>query len=92
MAEGPGRWLESLGRLRPELELVQDEAVLARWDDDPWAGAAYSVAPEPDLVAALRRPLGSLAFAGEHLGGQFHGLMEGALRSGLEAATTLLRP
>ena len=90
VAGGPGRWLESLGRLRPELELVSAEAVLARWDDDPWAGAAYSVAPEPDLVAALSETLGPLAFAGEHLGGRFHGLMEGALRSGHEAANRLL--
>ena len=79
-------WLESLARLRPELELEPAGAVLSRWDDDPWAGAAYSVSPAPDLVAALRRPLGPLAFAGEHLGGRFHGLMEGALRSGREAA------
>jgi monoamine oxidase len=90
VADGPERWLESLGRLRPDLELVADEAVLARWDDDTWAGAAYSVAPDPDLVAALSDPLGPLAFAGEHLGGRFHGLMEGALRSGREAATRLI--
>jgi len=89
VAEGAGRWLASLSRLRPELELLSAGAVLARWDDDPWAGAAYSVAPDPDLVAALSEPLGPLAFAGEHLGGRFHGLMEGALRSGKAAAERL---
>ncbi len=90
VAGGPGGWLESLERLRPDLELISDEAVLARWDDDRWAGAAYSVAPERDLVGALEEPLGALAFAGEHLGGRFHGLMEGALRSGRAAAERLL--
>ena len=82
VAEGPERWLESLARLRPELELEPAGAVLSRWDDDPWAGAAYSVSPPPQLVGPLQRPLGPLAFAGEHLGGRYHGLMEGALRSG----------
>ncbi len=88
--DGPGKWLESLARLRPDLDLEPAGAVLSRWDDDPWAGAAYSVAPEADLVAALRGPLGPLAFAGEHLGGSYHGLMEGALRSGREAVAELL--
>ena len=90
VADGPARWLESLARLRPELELEPPGAVLSRWDDDPWAGAAYSVSPPPQLVEALQRPLGPLAFAGEHLGGRYHGLMEGALRSGREAAESLL--
>ena len=90
VAAGPERWLESLARLRPELELEPAEAVLSRWDDDPWAGAAYSVSPPPQLVEALRQPLGPLAFAGEHLGGRYHGLMEGALRSGRDAAERVL--
>ncbi len=44
---GPGRWLESLAALRPELALEPDGAVLSTWDDDPWVGAAYSVSPRP---------------------------------------------
>jgi monoamine oxidase len=38
----------------------------------------------------LARPLGALAFAGEHTAGAFHGLMEGALRSGVRAAEDVL--
>ena len=90
VAGGPGRWLESLGRLRPELELVSAEAVLARWDDDPWAGAAYSVAPEPDLVAALRRAAGTARLrrrAPRRPLPRPHG---GSARSGQEAADRLL--
>jgi monoamine oxidase len=90
VADGPERWLESLARLRPDLELEPAGAVLARWDDDPWAGAAYSVSPPQQLLEPLREARGPLAFAGEHLGGRFHGLMEGALRSGREAAERLL--
>jgi monoamine oxidase len=43
-------------------------------------------------TAELARPLRSLAFASEHTGGEWHGLMEGALRSGWRAARDLLGP
>ena len=42
VAEGPAAWLDSLARLRPELALDPDGAVLSTWDDDPWVEAAYS--------------------------------------------------
>ena len=38
---------------------------------------------------ALAEPVGPLAFAGEHIGGRFNGLMEGAIRSGRAAAAAL---
>ena len=38
-----------------------------------------------------RRPVGPLLFAGEHTAGAWHGLMEGALRSGVRAAQQLLQ-
>ena len=63
--------------------------MLSTWDDDPWVGAAYSLAPDAETRAALIAPLGPLAFAGEHLGGEFAALMEGAIRSGREAATRI---
>ena len=86
---GPGRWLESLAALRPELALEPDGAVLSIWDDDPWVGAAYSVSPPPPVAAALADPAGPLAFAGEHTAGQYNALMEGAIRSGRRAAAQL---
>jgi monoamine oxidase len=89
-AAGPDRWLESVAALRPELELDPGGAVLSTWDDDTWVGAAYSVAGGDSRLAPLREPLGPLAFAGEHLGGAHQALMEGALRSGREAAARLL--
>ena len=90
VAAGPGRWLESVNALRPDLALDFDGAVLSTWDDDAWVGAAYSVSPPPGLTAALAEPVGPLVFAGEHVGGAFNGLMEGAIRSGRAAARTLL--
>ena len=89
VSAGPGTWLESVSALRPDLALEVDGAVLSTWDDDPWVGAAYSVSP-PAATTALTEPVGPIAFAGEHLGGDFHGLMEGAIRSGRAAARALL--
>jgi len=91
VSAGPARWLASLERLRPDLELDSDGALLSTWSDDPWAGAAYSTSPPAELAELSERPVGPLAFAGEHLGGAFAALMEGAIRSGRAAAQTLLR-
>jgi monoamine oxidase len=90
--EGPGGWLAALGELRPELDLEAGEALLTTWSDDPWALGAYSARSRTSPLRAdvLARPLGALAFAGEHTAGAFHGLMEGALRSGVRAAEDVL--
>jgi monoamine oxidase len=90
VAAGPERWLASLERLRPDLDLDGDSVLLSTWADDPWAGAAYSTSPPPELAALGGRPAGPLAFAGEHLGGAYAALMEGAIRSGRTAARMLL--
>jgi monoamine oxidase len=85
VADGAERWLGSLARLRPDLDLDPGGAVLSTWSDDPWIRAAYSTSPPPPDT----RPIGPLAFAGEHLGGAFAALMEGAIRSGRAAASAL---
>ncbi|HKP20713.1 MAG TPA: FAD-dependent oxidoreductase, partial [Thermoleophilaceae bacterium] len=87
---GPSRWLDSLERLRSDLDLETSGAVLSTWDDDPWVGAAYSTTPPPEVEAAVAHPTGPLAFAGEHTAGEHHALMEGAVRSGRRAARSLL--
>jgi monoamine oxidase len=89
--DGPSRWLESLARLRDDLELDRDGALLSTWHDDPWVGAAYSTSPPPQVAAAAEHPVGPLAFAGEHTAGEHYALMEGAIRSGRRAARSLLR-
>jgi monoamine oxidase len=85
--EGPAAWVESVTRLRPDLELVPEGAVLSTWDDDPWVGAAYSCAA-PDEQAW--RPIGPFHICGEHTAGAFAALMEGALRSGQRVAAEIL--
>jgi monoamine oxidase len=78
--------------LRPDLVYAEGEPLLSTWDDDPWAGGAYSARSlaSPLDDTALAAPVGPLVFAGEHTAGPWHGLMEGALRSGLRAAGQLL--
>jgi monoamine oxidase len=90
LVSGPERWLDSLAGLRPDLELDPAGAVLSTWADDPWVGGAYSTSPAVALASVSERPVGPLAFAGEHLGGGFAALMEGAIRSGRQAARSLL--
>jgi monoamine oxidase len=89
---GPGTWLAALATLRPELELDLTSPLLTTWHDDPWAQGAYSARSfsSPLDTEALARPIGPLAFAGEHTAGDWHGMMEGALRSGRRAAEDVL--
>ncbi len=85
--EGSRAWVESVTRLRPDLELAADGAVLSTWDDDPWVGAAYAC-DVPDEGAW--RPVGPFHACGEHTAGAFAALMEGALRSGRRVADEIL--
>jgi monoamine oxidase len=96
LTDGPETWIDAVAALRPDLVLDRDGAVLSTWSDDPWVSAAYSARSlsSPMDDAALAAPVGPIHFAGEHTAADFHGLMEGALRSGLRAAgeITTARP
>ncbi|MFL5891999.1 MAG: flavin monoamine oxidase family protein [Solirubrobacterales bacterium] len=85
-------WIEELGGLRPDLELDPEMALLSTWHDDPWVRGSYSArsVSSPLRDADLSTPIGPLFFAGEHTAGDWHGLMEGAIRSGERAAGQLL--
>jgi monoamine oxidase len=89
---GPAPWSAAAAALRPDLELDLTTTLLCTWADDPWVRGAYSArsVSSPIDDAELARPLGNLAFAGEHTAGAEHGMMDGALRSGLRAANDLL--
>jgi monoamine oxidase len=89
---GPERWASELAELRPDLMLDTSSALTATWHDDPWALGGYSARSlrSPMDDDELARPVGCLAFAGEHTAGDWHGLMEGALRSGMRAAKELV--
>ncbi len=86
---GPESWAEAVRLLRPDLDYAGGPPLLATWHDDPWARGAYSARTlsSPLDEEALARPVGPVAFAGEHTAGPWHALMEGALRSGLRAAS-----
>lgn len=90
--ESLGGWLAELTALRPDLELDPEVALLSTWHDDPWVRGSYSArsVSSPLRDAELSIPVGPLFFAGEHTAGDWHGLMEGALRSGERAAGQLL--
>ena len=85
-------WIEELAGLRRDLELDPEVALLSTWHDDPWVRGSYSArsVSSPLRDADLSTPIGPLFFAGEHTAGDWHGLMEGALRSGERAAGQLL--
>jgi monoamine oxidase len=84
----PARWAAALRDLRPDLDLDTAQTLHVTWHDDPWARGGYSARSIASRMDddELQRPLGCLSFAGEHTAGDWHGLMEGALRSGLRAA------
>ncbi len=90
---GPERWVDELERLRPDLSLDPSTLLLSTWNGDPWARGAYSAESATSAIdtETLTRRVGPLAFAGEHTAGRWHGLMEGALRSGVRAAQQLLQ-
>jgi monoamine oxidase len=94
LRSGPERWIAALQKLRPDLDLDPSGAQISTWADDPWARGAYSAASAsaPIATEVLVDGVGPLAFAGEHTAGDWHGLMEGALRSGVRAAGQLLQP
>jgi monoamine oxidase len=89
VADGPERWLASVATLRTDLALAGDP-LLSTWADDPWARGAYSVHAPGGNDPALTERYGPVVLAGEYTAGQYAGLMEGALRSGLRAARQLL--
>jgi monoamine oxidase len=86
VADGPETWLASLRRLRPDLDLDPAGTLLSTWWE-PWSGGAYSVwrADRPLPQGPWRA--GRVVYCGEHTAGAWASLMEGALRSGLRAAS-----
>ena len=93
---GVESWVAALVALRGDLDLDPEpgNAILSSWHDDRWVRGSYSARSlssplrDEDLVKAI----GPLVFAGEHTAGEWHGLMEGALRSGQRAAEQIRSP
>jgi monoamine oxidase len=87
VANGPAAWANEVRRLRPDLEYADARPVLATWPEGAYSAHALSSPADAD---ALARPVGPIAFAGEHTAGPWYALMEGALRSGVRAAGEVL--
>jgi monoamine oxidase len=90
VADGPSRWVTLVKQRRPDLSLATETAVLTTWQDDPLALGAYRA----DGLAGvdewlLEAPVAGIHFAGEWCAGEWSGLMEGALRSGVRAAAEI---
>jgi monoamine oxidase len=89
---GPDTWLRHLAALRPDLDLVDDQALVTDWETDPWSRGGYSfslVGCSDDAKAQLQQAVGPLVLAGEHTAGPYSNTMNGAVRSGLRAARTI---
>jgi predicted NAD/FAD-dependent oxidoreductase len=84
-----GGWPAAAAQLRADLGPLAGEAVLTTWPDGAYSTSGLAARPGDE--ALLAAPAGPLHFAGEHTAGAWHGLMEGALRSGRRAARELSR-
>jgi monoamine oxidase len=93
-SDGAPTWLPRLLELRSELDADPDPGgvLLSSWHDDPWVRGSYSArtVSSPLRDDDLAAPIPPLYFCGEHTAGEWHGLMEGALRSGRRAADQVL--
>jgi monoamine oxidase len=90
--DGPGRWLDLVEELRPELRPERAAATVTLWDETSWVPGGYSVQPHAwsSEPGPLEGPVGRIAFAGEHTARDWVATMEGALRSGERAARDAL--
>ena len=89
----PARGSNGLSALNPDLT-PSAAPVMKSWALDPLAMGAYAAWDNRswDRMEEFQRTVGRLAFAGEHTAGAgHHGTMEGALRSGVRAASRCSR-
>lgn len=86
--DGPGGYIDRVAALRPDLTLRPGDAVLSTWPDGAYS--AREADRDAGLDDRLARPVGRIAFAGEHTEPVWYATMEGALRSGSRAAAQLL--
>jgi len=81
--------VEHMDRVHPGIAEQVEGAVVKAWGRDPYAVGHVSWPAPGDVTGhleALQQPLGRIHFAGEHTT-VLRGTMEGALRSGIRAAT-----
>ncbi len=86
----PEPWLARMMALNPDVRATGDPVMVA-WESDPLARGCYAAFDNRsfDRRDLLRRPVGRLAFAGEHTAGAV-GTMNGAVETGHRAAADVL--
>jgi len=95
-ASGSARRAAQVGRSARNFAPEPLDAIVTRWDRDPWSRGSYSALPVGASPAA-RRVLGQtvigrrLAFAGEFTSADYPATTQGAYLSGRRAAKLLLR-
>lgn len=86
--------LASLGRLFGPDAAAPDGLVIQDWGAEEWTGGCYAAHFPPNVWtsygSAFRAPCGRIHWAGTETSSQWHGYMEGALRSGRRAASEIL--
>jgi monoamine oxidase len=84
--------LSFLEELHPEMRKHLLKTASVCWDQDPWAGGAYSwfkPGQMTNLLPILGRPCGKIHFAGDHTS-SLPGWMQGALESAHRAVAEIL--
>jgi monoamine oxidase len=86
--------LDHLGRLFGPRAAQPDDYHDLVWADEPWTRGCYGASFPPggwtEYGPALRQPWGRVRWAGSESATMFNGYMEGAVRSGEEAAAAVL--
>jgi monoamine oxidase len=87
--------LESLGRLFGPDGAAPDTIVIQDWSAEQWTGGCYAahfpVGGWTSYGTAFREPFGRIHWAGTETATEWHGYMEGAVRSGERAAREMLQ-
>ena len=85
-AAGLVQALDWLGKRRKNLVAMHS----VTWEQNPWVQGGYAVCGpgyDPTLRRWLARPCGRILFAGKHTSLRWQGYMNGAVESGLRAAS-----
>lgn len=87
--------VESLGRLFGPDGAAPDGIVIKDWRGEQWSKGCYAahfpVGGWTSYGSAFREPCGRIHWAGTETASEWHGYMEGAVRSGDRAAREMLR-
>jgi monoamine oxidase len=87
--------LASLGRLFGPDAAAPDALVVQDWGAEQWTGGCYAAHFRAGVWtsygSAFRAPCGRIHWAGTETSSEWHGYMEGALRSGNRAAEEMLQ-